>query len=82
MESGSSRQEDAALPWAPSEAKAFRRYVAAAASARPLEVSPSAAGNGASVRLSSLHGVRRKPVCLGLLLPLLPHHQIHGNLRM
>ncbi|GJN26537.1 hypothetical protein PR202_gb14474 [Eleusine coracana subsp. coracana] len=58
---GSSRQEDAAPSWAPSKASAFRRYVVAAASARPQEASPSAAGNGAAARVSSLHGVRRKP---------------------
>ncbi|GJN01843.1 hypothetical protein PR202_ga19144 [Eleusine coracana subsp. coracana] len=61
MEKSSSRQEDAAPPWAPSKASAFRRYVVAVASERPQEASPSAAGNGAAARVSSLHGVRRKP---------------------
>jgi len=52
------RREDAAPPWRPSEATAFGRFAAAAAS---LEPSPSASANGAAARVSSLHGVRRKP---------------------
>jgi dual specificity protein kinase YAK1 len=78
-ESGS-RQEDAAPPWAPSEATAFRCYVAAAASGP--EASPSASGNGAAARVSSLHGVRKKPVCPGLLPPLLVIIKFTGTLRM
>jgi dual specificity protein kinase YAK1 len=67
MEEGGGRQEDAAPPWAPSEATAFRRFAAATASGRSQEATPSASGNGAASRVSSLHGVRRKSVCLGLL---------------
>uniref|UniRef100_A0A0A9HRK8 Uncharacterized protein n=1 Tax=Arundo donax TaxID=35708 RepID=A0A0A9HRK8_ARUDO len=79
--SSSGRQEDAAPPWAPGEATAFRRFASAAASGRSLEASPSAAGNGVAARVSSLHGVRRKSVRLGLLplVLLLPNHQIPGN---
>jgi hypothetical protein len=51
--------------WAPSEATTFRCYVVAAVSGP--EATPSASGNDAAVRVSSLHGVRRKPVCPGLL---------------
>jgi dual specificity protein kinase YAK1 len=58
------RREDAALPWRPSEATAFGRFAAAAAAS--LEPSPSASANGAAARVSSLHGVRRKPVWLVL----------------
>ncbi|XP_062185035.1 dual specificity protein kinase YAK1 homolog isoform X2 [Phragmites australis] len=60
-ESGSSRQKDAAPPWMPGEATAFRRFASAAASGRSLEASPSASGNGVAARVSRLHGVRRKP---------------------
>ena len=69
MEESGGRQEDAAPPWVPGEATAFRRFPAATASGRPPEAAPSASGNGAASRVSSLHGVRRKPVWLGLLPP-------------
>jgi len=81
MEEGggsSGRPEDAAPPWRPSEATAFGRFAAAAASP---EASPSASANGVTARVSSLHGVKRKPVWL-VLNPfslLLPHLQIHGK---
>lgn len=79
-ESGGSsgRREDAAPPWKPSEATAFARFAAAAASP---EASPSASANGAAARVSSLHGVKRKSVlaCSQPLALLLPHHQIHGK---
>ncbi|CAD6259719.1 unnamed protein product [Miscanthus lutarioriparius] len=61
MEEGggsSGRPEDAAPPWRPSEATAFGRFAAAAASP---EASPSASANGVTARVSSLHGVKRKP---------------------
>lgn len=63
QESGGSSgsQQDAAPSWAPGEATAFRRFAAPAASGRSLEASPSASGNVAAARVSSLHGVKRKP---------------------
>ncbi|KAL6843767.1 hypothetical protein ACP4OV_026338 [Aristida adscensionis] len=69
-ESGSSRQEDAAPPWAPSEA-AFRRFSATAASGRPPEASTTASGNGVAARVSSLHGVKRKPFVARLTADIL-----------
>ncbi|ONM14253.1 hypothetical protein ZEAMMB73_Zm00001d002418 [Zea mays] len=59
-ESGGScgKREDAAPPWRPSDSTAFGRFAAAAS---PPEASPSASANGAAARVSSLHGVRRKP---------------------
>ncbi|KAL6652088.1 hypothetical protein ACP70R_011013 [Stipagrostis hirtigluma subsp. patula] len=60
-ESGGTRQEDRAPPWVPGEATAFRRFAAAAASGPSPEASPSVSGNGVAARVSSLHGVRKKP---------------------
>ena len=65
---GTGRQEDAAPPWRPSEATAFRRFVGVAAPGGvAAKASPRAAGSGVAARISKLHGVKRKPVRLILL---------------
>ncbi|CAN6240785.1 unnamed protein product [Urochloa humidicola] len=75
MEEGGGRQEDAAPPWAPSEATAFRLFAAATASGRSPEATPSASGNGATSRVSSLHGVRRKPFVARLTAGIIQTYQ-------
>nr|CAB3488169.1 unnamed protein product [Digitaria exilis] len=76
-ESGGSsgRQEDAAPPWAPGEATVFRRFAAATASGRSTEATPSASGNGAASRISSLHGVRRKSFVARLTAGIIQTYQ-------
>ncbi|KAG2568525.1 hypothetical protein PVAP13_7NG322600 [Panicum virgatum] len=75
MEESGGRQEDAAPPWVPGEATAFRRFAAATASGRPPEAAPSASGNGAASRVSSLHGVRRKPFVARLTAGIIQTYQ-------
>ncbi|KAL5214169.1 hypothetical protein ABZP36_003321 [Zizania latifolia] len=59
----SSKQEKAGTPWNPSVGTAFRRPTGAAASGLSPEAlpSPSSSGNGVAIRISNLHGVKRKP---------------------
>jgi dual specificity protein kinase YAK1 len=62
----------AAPPWEPSVGTVFRRLAGAGDSGRSPEASlpsPSSSGNGVATRISNLHGVKRKPVRLILLLP-------------
>jgi dual specificity protein kinase YAK1 len=75
MEESGGRQEDAAPPWVPGEATAFRRFAAATASGRPPEATPSVSGNGAASRVSSLHGVRRKPFVARLTAGIIQTYQ-------
>ncbi|CAN6236156.1 unnamed protein product [Urochloa humidicola] len=75
MEEGGGRQEDAAPPWAPGEATAFRPFAAATASGRLPEAAASASGNGAASRVSSLHGVRRKPFVARLTAGIIQTYQ-------